>query len=380
MKKTLWMLGVAVTALTSCTQSEVVDVPESKQIRFEEFVEKNSRATVADDAYDLTTAKLTNYWVYGYTTDEVNGTGTQQDPYVGDFTDAEEVFEGMEMSYSNSKWNYEATDKWKTNHLYRFAAYSNGNKELNGVTYDPDDDELTITDYTVIDNSEIIVDDPATTNVDETVQPLDLVASIAGDRHASSNDQPVSFTFRHLLAKVTFHFTNNSNSANLHFTNIKIEDIAKQGTCVCTYATSTLTGFPRNVVWSDYGSEVDFAFADVNVPYVNGIATSDEVTLYLIPQSNTGKRVTMTLFEKINEESYNTEDLSFVLTTDTYHTLEPGDMVSGTWVAGYHYRYLITKGTEFNQIQFEATVSDWDKDRDGNGNPGENNDYVTPQS
>ena len=44
MKTKLWMLGVAVAALTSCTQSEVIDVPENKVIGFEPFVEKHTRA------------------------------------------------------------------------------------------------------------------------------------------------------------------------------------------------------------------------------------------------------------------------------------------------------------------------------------------------
>ena len=50
MKKTLWMLGVAVAALTSCTQSEVLDVPESKMIAFDSFVGKPTRAI--DDVGD----------------------------------------------------------------------------------------------------------------------------------------------------------------------------------------------------------------------------------------------------------------------------------------------------------------------------------------
>ena len=46
MKKNVWLLGVAAAALTSCTQSEVLDVPESKLIGFETHVEKQTRATV----------------------------------------------------------------------------------------------------------------------------------------------------------------------------------------------------------------------------------------------------------------------------------------------------------------------------------------------
>ena len=44
MKKNVWLLGVAVAALTSCTQSEVLDIPESRTISFETFLGKSSRA------------------------------------------------------------------------------------------------------------------------------------------------------------------------------------------------------------------------------------------------------------------------------------------------------------------------------------------------
>ena len=34
MKKSLWIFGVAVIALTGCTNNEVVDIPQSRAINF----------------------------------------------------------------------------------------------------------------------------------------------------------------------------------------------------------------------------------------------------------------------------------------------------------------------------------------------------------
>ena len=70
MKKTLWMLGVAVAALTSCTQSEVVEIPESRVIGFDSFVGKNSRAAylIQQPGQMAPTTKdnLYQFWVLGY--------------------------------------------------------------------------------------------------------------------------------------------------------------------------------------------------------------------------------------------------------------------------------------------------------------------------
>ena len=69
MKKTLWMLGVAVAALTSCTQSEVLDVPESKMIGFEPFVGKSTRAAQmiqqAQRSGENAPDNLYQFWVFG---------------------------------------------------------------------------------------------------------------------------------------------------------------------------------------------------------------------------------------------------------------------------------------------------------------------------
>ena len=63
MKKNLWMLGVAVAALTSCTQSEVVEVANSKAIDFDVFTNKNTRAVEV-----LNDQTLTKIHIFGYET------------------------------------------------------------------------------------------------------------------------------------------------------------------------------------------------------------------------------------------------------------------------------------------------------------------------
>ena len=44
MKKSLFMLGAAIVALSSCTQDEVLNVNENRVISFESHVNKSTRA------------------------------------------------------------------------------------------------------------------------------------------------------------------------------------------------------------------------------------------------------------------------------------------------------------------------------------------------
>lgn len=68
MKRSLFMLGVAVAALSSCSQSEILEVAEGRAIGFSSFVNNNTRAAITEIAG---TDDLTEYYVYGYHTDNI---------------------------------------------------------------------------------------------------------------------------------------------------------------------------------------------------------------------------------------------------------------------------------------------------------------------
>ena len=91
MRTRLWMLGVAVAALTSCTQSEVVEIPENRVIGFDTFVENDSRAVAAD--VNISTIK--NFHVFGY-----NQSGNET---------WETVFDNVDVTYQNNAWTYSPT-------------------------------------------------------------------------------------------------------------------------------------------------------------------------------------------------------------------------------------------------------------------------------
>ena len=61
MKKSFFVLGVAVAALASCTNEEVVDMPQSRAIQFGTFVNHSTRGGVTE----TTDKNLTKFFVFG---------------------------------------------------------------------------------------------------------------------------------------------------------------------------------------------------------------------------------------------------------------------------------------------------------------------------
>lgn len=337
MKKNVWLLGVAVAALTSCTQNEVLDVPESKKISFEAFVEKNTRAVNDIDA----PSKLYDFKVFGYSTDD-------------DWSNYEEVFSGdEELEYDNDDNVWIPTNEsdkrlWKYGRVYRFAAYSNGNDIHPSVSYNPGTDKLTIPDYIVYDN------EGASSN-----PPKDLLASIAGDKVAPNSP---NFLFRHLLSKITVHITNASTNAEFVVEDAKINKMFTTGDCVCTYGTGN-DGYPNNVVWTTKGvNTTPFKLGQGSVSTGHG---AELFTFYVLPQDNTNIQLELSWDEKINSESHYPQIKTFSLASGD--TKVPGGIKNNEWVPGYHYRYTLTKGTTFGEITFTASVETWKKDLNGDG-------------
>ena len=131
MRKNLWMLGMAVAALTSCTQSEVLDIAESKTINFDSFVGKQTRAT--NDVGQ--TENFDVFYVYAAKGEKISNS------FVAD-NDGETFFNGEKVhrtkittgtSSSWSNWTYATPKPWTVDKTYRFAAYANGH----GATDDP---------------------------------------------------------------------------------------------------------------------------------------------------------------------------------------------------------------------------------------------------
>ncbi len=346
------MLAVAVAAITSCTKSEVVDIPESRLIGFDPFVGKQTRAdetTTGEDGtnrYVITGRNdLKKFWVYG--TMDYSGV----------------VFDGQEVAWVSSNagghYAYEPHKTWSVNKTYRFAAISDGNNLCSNVTYTTtaDKNELTISDY-IVGNKDLIADiaHPIFTKADGSGIPAGRV----------------SFALNHLLTRVRFELENTS-AANSGLA-IKITDLKFTGVkkATCTYDLNESNN-SDNIEWTPASSG---ATADYTYPVLDQKLEPGGTTVYdnfVIPQGN-DLTVTFTVetYAKDSNGSY------LLTNTTTYNpTLKFGNGVGDySWHPGKVYNYLIKIGGSAEYIHFDATVDGWDFDLNGNGDGGTDDDVV----
>ncbi len=333
MKRSFFVLGVAVAALASCTNEEVVDMPQSRAIQFGTFVNHSTRSSVTE----TTQENLNKFFVFGnygegmwtpvYTNVEVTGRK------VGDQT----------------TWTPELTAYWQSDEKYNFGAYSDGNSKLEtGVSFEAQSQKLTFSNYTV-GTKDLIVAIPET-------------KTSATD--ATSNG-PVALSFYHMLSQVKFTF----NNTDSHDYIMKISDIKVNAVKNCEgSATYAASGAPT-IVWTTQGvstAEYDFGeLADIAEEFAE---TTHSTTCFVIPQPNTDLLVTFTAtFSDKSEKEIAKNEFTGKL---SYQGDKEGTE-NGKWTPGFKYNYTveINGGTidpdlEQQEIKFQVSVVDEWKDAD----------------
>ena len=296
MKKSLFMLGLAVAAMTSCSNDELMEVNTNNVITFESHVNNGTRAAVTD-------GNLKNFFVYGY---YENG-GVQT------------IFNGKEVTKSGSAWTYTDPVAWTGNHYY-FGAYATGNTSTTvaGVTFASG--TLTIPSYTVN-------------------QEQDLVAAVSGDvDNTGLANAAVAMNFKHLLSKVKFTI-NNAATENLTMKVSAITFTAKnQGTC-------TYNGTPA---WAPTASTTSFTYPATtsNVAQGGTYAPADNLVL---PQATSGLEASFTVEFYNGSTLFDTKDYSGVALDGTVTE----------WQAGYIYNYTANVAPTMPYIEFTASVTPW---------------------
>lgn len=174
MKQKLFVLGVAMAALASCSQNEVLDIPESRTIQFaDSYVGKPTRGSI------ITNDNFKSFYVFG-------------NKYEGSTWDTK-IFDNVNVYKGDgTAWGYDDLVTYEGSKKYSFAAYSNGgiygkgDGIINGVKFTvsdtPDETKLEFTDYSTADNRDLVV----------SFSRTDL----------ESNNQAVKFDFKHALAQV----------------------------------------------------------------------------------------------------------------------------------------------------------------------------------
>lgn len=381
MKKTLGMLGMAVVALTSCTQNEVLDVAENRVIGFETFVGKSTRAAVPINQAQATTGNamdnLYQFWVYGYDNNTQLFTGTD---------------ESAKVYYSNDLhgFTYDNHEMWHLGHTYSFAAYSNGNTPLvSALASPPQNTNVSQTPEKVsFQEIKAPVGDPNAGKVvgsqlvfdDYTVGDYDLLAAIVPVRTLAQEATTVSAVplyFQHMLSLINVRLENNTDEEY-----ILIDDIQFPGfvTDDCTYSIDNNDN--KTISWMNTGStgtytfkgtpvsvdEMESATEDTKNNEKNYLAPGKTLTLtyFVIPQSNSALNAI-----SLKMHAYKKEGSNFVKATNEPVTKKISLAVKDhtNWLPGYVYNYTGSLEGAAHYIHFHVnSVEDWSsKSVDVNG-------------
>ena len=349
MKKILIAL-CAVATLASCTKSEVLSY-DQEAIGFDNAFVDNSTRSVDDKSYS-TTRMFSNFSVYGF----VKGSSTD--------AASANVFNGIEVSKAitntelTSSWRYAATQYWIAGAIYHFyavAPFSGGWAIKTGTT--PTDAGATIT----------------FTNNDGT-QDL-LYAGIVEQTGLADNNQPIAFTFNHILSKVKFSFVNGYNASSA---TIRVRDIMITNAYNTAEAALTSTG----AAWDKHADTITITF---------GNATDDQSTDAKEEVTDVSYAYNKT-YESYNERfvipaaapdaKWNiTFNVDLLVSGQLIKTYEHTAKLNTTFEPGKAYDITATiNATNIDPtnsqepIEFTATMSDWDTDHDDDGN---NNDVTT---
>ena len=318
----MFLLGVAVAALASCTNEEVVSVPESAAINFTSFVNNTTKAVTEVGVGDLSGGQ---YYVFGnFGTNQSSSTPTDW---------AGQVFNN-ELST--------VTYYWSVGNYYRFGAYADGvGGKLDGATFNAATQTLTFSNYTPNDAK-------------------DLIAALGtGDASADVPENAVPLDFDHMLSQVGFTFyTTDGTEYEIAITGLKVTGAIQTG------ATGTYNG---TASWTG-GTEGDYSYSDISDVYHVASITNEEPQQFklVIPQSVPGAdasdKIQVSFTATITGDGINPTDGA----NSEEFTIDLTSPDTEGWKPGYRYNYTamvngaVIAGLE--PIKFTASMTDDWKD------------------
>lgn len=326
MKRSLFMLGVAVAALSSCSNNEVLDIAESNAIKFSNtFVGKPTRSVTAPE---LTTDNLKEMYVFA---------SKGGDP----------VFDANpKLVYrigETNEWGYDNLVAWEASKNYNFVAYAG--KNLGESVKANDGNES-------LKFSNIVVDGSEDKQFDLLYSNTKSIPTTAVDGNPT-----IDFTFDHLLSMVQFTLKSGFGET----TQVKIKDFKFYGLRTTeTYDASQVSPAWTSTSTANTIGDTKFTSADEEIAQYDAVATKDVVNSWvIIPQKNT--------------DSENVEMVKFTVNVvDGETQIGPKDFTakipSITWGKGYRYNYIFTitpeqMGVADQYITFDAPeVTKWNDD------------------
>ncbi len=332
MKTNLFLLGMAVAAFSSCTNEEVTDVAQNRAIKFNQFVENNTREVQEVES-------LSSFYVFG-------------------------KFGEISNSYTTQIFNNESQDTpyyWVANKFYIFGAYADGNNgKIEDVTFDSAKKQLVFTNYSPDDTK-------------------DLVAAISDEVESgdnpTTNDNKVSLTFHHMLSQVKFTFnTTDGKEYQIKISNLKINAVKTSTGNIALSESNNVTINWENT--SAIKEDYDMYLVISDVANENKRASSE--SKLVIPQNGTDQLNVM--FTATVKGGGLDKTANFTANLSVAENIAGGNSNANTWIPGYRYNYtaeinakMISEGGENPEvlypITFNAIVSDWEKAEDQNTTP-----------
>lgn len=345
MKKSLFMMGVAIAALSSCTQNEVLDIAESNTIQFgKSYIGKPTRANIINNEEELD-----NFYVYGFTKTASGkwGNGTETSG------DGQYLFDNEKVYKDGDVWKYDNIKKYQKDYSYTFAAYSDGgNTNVTGKLESlPAEDEGTGTGvkYEVVAAVTEEPTSPETVKLTiqnySTTENNDLLVSISTSKLTESNQQ-VSFGFKHALAQIKFTINNPLGNNPIEVTNFKVTGFNEKATLTLTSPTESVV---PTMAWETPSESKTIEEANAVVAEVG---TPAEYIYTLIPQDKKQLTVSLTAtLHKTAENGGGTETKNYEITINE-------ENIPQNYEAGYIYNFKMTLNMGY--IYFDGiTVDQW---------------------
>ena len=333
--KKLFISMLAVAALASCSQEDVIVADKGDLIGFNSFVENSTRAAAATDPSYSTSGiegdgvALTKFNVYG----AVNGVN---------------IFNGNEVTKGTagygSAWTCCAKQYWINGADYEFVAVVDGNKTVtNGET---------TTEITKTTTNGAGIPTAITYNSDGATDLLCARVERKKDADGNTDMSLVQFNFSHLLSKVKFSVKNTTDAAA---TNYRIVLTSAQITGALKSNTYNVGETSAWATVKTTDNTKDFTLENLTV---NSAATQyHSKELLLLPGVNVNVIVTANV-QATDDGGKNWKTVSTMSKTFN-NVLGEGTLVANN---AYHFAVSLGIGTE---IKFTATtMPDW---ADGDG-------------
>lgn len=329
MKKLLLSL-MAVAAMASCVKEQTLQTPEKMAISFSEFVNNSNTKAAIDPTFNNGNTPLNAFYVWGFMT---SNTGVVFDKELVSRADAQ------------SPWTYDNLAYWAPGRSYKFAALAPVNNDKLQVTLAQDNKYI---------SNEGHLGTLAYENVDGTVDVLYAEDGVITPDPLAANPEKVELTFKHLLSKIKFTFTNGLVNENnkMVVSDVKMVVPAK-GTIDLGVSPFTWVVTDNSTITLDFGKAIDKADETNDQLAVAGVGEVENERL-TIPIATTSSIIS-SYQVSFNVTLYNGNQVA--------QTIPMTSTIQGTsFLPGKCYNLTATLTAEnlgLKVIEFTATVEDW---------------------